>query len=204
MFPSGINILPQIDISANQRMRQLTLTSSMSVPNDVQSDVVGWVGSNRELFKWLTPQTLLNMLLKPEEPIIASGSLQRPLIKFERASILHAQARKSLSTRQRGCSARWGRRRRRSSGSQRWAGRRDRRTPSAPARLLAEVLYERGQVGHDRQQHAAQRLNEKINSARRAQLLPQVCASESFGAGHEGPPDQSPLRSTRSDNHRRH
>ena len=73
-----------------------------------------------------------------------------------------------------------------------------------PARVHAEVLHGRGQLGHDRQEHAAQPLNEKINSARHAQLFPHVCASESFGAGHEGPPDQSPLRSTRSDNHRRH
>jgi hypothetical protein len=43
-------------------------------------------------------------------------------------------------------------------------------------------------------------LNEKINSARRAQPLPHVCASESFGAGHEGLPDQDLLRNTQSDN----
>src|SRR6266478_3666795 len=51
VFPSGMNILPQIDIPANRRTRRLSLASLMSIPNDVQIDVVRSVGSSRELFK---------------------------------------------------------------------------------------------------------------------------------------------------------
>jgi len=122
----------------------------MSIPNDVQSDVVGWVVPT-ETFQVAHPQTLLNMLLKPKNPYrfgeFAEASINSSAPPFSMHKQENHQVRDSevFSRGEEDADVH--------SGSQRWREK-DRDTERA-ARLLAEVLYERGQVDIDRQQHAA-------------------------------------------------